>query len=559
MNRGCERSGGDRSHPFFTEQRLSKTLLFQGLSSKIETNKTGERAQGGLMTFDQIIIIDLGSQTNQLISRRIRDFGVYSELKDPSITADELKKIEGLKGIILSGGPNSVNDEGLIEIDESIFDLGIPILGICYGMQWITKHFGGVVEPCEKREYGSTRLKIKRPSLLFQDIPAESIVWMSHKEHVTKIPEKFDVIAASASCPFAAFSHQEKKIYGVQFHPEVRNTVFGQDLLKNFLFAVCEAKKNWTMENYIDREVERIRKTVGKSEVILGLSGGVDSSVAASLIDKAIGKQLTCIFVDHGLLRQNEADKVMSVYADHFQLNVIKIDAKKTFLEALKGITDPEDKRKAIGKTFIDVFEEATKERPNATFLAQGTLYTDRIESGTKTAHTIKSHHNVGGLPARMRLKLIEPLSMLFKDEVRELGLRLGLPKDVVSRQPFPGPGLAIRIIGAVTEEKLKIVSASDAILHEEIERAGLKEHIWQYFTVLTPVKTVGVMGDQRTYDHVLVIRAVTSIDGMTADWAHIPYDVLSLLSTRMINEIEGINRVVYDITSKPPGTIEWE
>lgn len=511
------------------------------------------------MTFDKIIIIDLGSQTNQLISRRIRDFGVYSELKDPGITADELTQIEGLKGIILSGGPNSVNDETSITIDDAIFDLGVPILGICYGMQLLTKRFGGVVGPSEKREYGSTRLKRTRPSLLFHDIPDESVVWMSHTEHVTRMPEDFDVIASSASCPFAAFAHRENRFYGVQFHPEVRHTEFGLDLLKNFLFSVCEAKKNWTMENYIESEVERIRKTVGKSEVILGLSGGVDSSVAASLIDKAIGEQLTCIFVDHGLLRQNESDNVMDVYRDHFQLNVIRIDAKKIFLDALKGITDPEQKRKAIGKTFIDVFEEATKERPNATFLAQGTLYTDRIESGTKTAHTIKSHHNVGGLPERMNLKLIEPLRMLFKDEVRELGLKLGLPKDVVSRQPFPGPGLAIRIIGEVTEEKLKIVSASDAILHEEIERAGLKEHIWQYFTVLTPVKTVGVMGDKRTYDHVLVIRAVTSIDGMTADWAHIPYDVLGLLSNRMINEIEGINRIVYDITSKPPGTIEWE
>lgn len=511
------------------------------------------------MTLDRIIIIDLGSQTNQLISRRIRDFGVYSELKDPSITADELKGIEGLKGIILSGGPNSVNDRTAITVDDAILDLGIPILGICYGMQLIAKRFGGVVEPSEKREYGSTRLKLKRPSLLFQDIPDESVVWMSHKEHVTKIPERFQTIARSESCPFAAFSHQDKPIYGVQFHPEVRNTVFGLDLLKNFLFAVCQAKKNWTMENYIDIAVERIRRTVGESEVILGLSGGVDSSVAAALIDRAIGPKLTCIFVDHGLLRQNEADRVMSVYADYFRLNVIRIDAKKTFLKALKGITDPEEKRKAIGRTFIDIFEEATKERPNATFLAQGTLYTDRIESGTKTAHTIKSHHNVGGLPQHMRLKLIEPLAMLFKDEVRELGRRLGLPKDVVSRQPFPGPGLAIRIIGAVTEEKLGIVAASDAILHEEIERAGLKSDIWQYFTVLTPVRTVGVMGDRRTYDYVLALRAVTSVDGMTADWAHIPHDVLGRISNRLINEIDGINRVVYDITSKPPATIEWE
>lgn len=507
---------------------------------------------------EMIVVLDFGSQYNQLITRRIREFGVYSELHPHTVTAEELKKMN-VKGIVFSGGPNSVYDENAFTVDEKIFELGLPILGICYGMQLMAKQFGGKVEKAGKREYGKAEIQVTADQSLFSDLPEEQVVWMSHGDLVKEVPEGFSVDAESPSCPIAAMSHAAKKLYGVQFHPEVQHSEHGNDLLKKFVFDVCGCKANWSMEHFIDMQIEKIRETVGNKKVLCALSGGVDSSVVAVLIHKAIGDQLTCIFVDHGLLRKGEAESVMETFADKFHMNVIKVDARKRFLDKLAGVTDPEKKRKIIGNEFIYVFDDESDKLEGIEFLAQGTLYTDVIESGTATAQTIKSHHNVGGLPEDMEFKLIEPLNTLFKDEVRELGAALGIPDEIVWRQPFPGPGLAIRIIGEVTEEKLTIVRESDAILREEIKNAGLDKEIWQYFTVLTNIRSVGVMGDARTYDYTVGIRAVTSIDGMTADWARIPWEVLEKISSRIVNEVEHVNRVVYDVTSKPPATIEWE
>ncbi|MEK4758694.1 glutamine-hydrolyzing GMP synthase [Viridibacillus sp. FSL E2-0187] len=507
---------------------------------------------------EKIIVLDFGSQYNQLITRRIREFGVYSELHAHTITAEELKAMNAT-GIIFSGGPNSVYDENAFHIDEEIFNLGLPILGICYGMQLMTHALGGKVEKAAHREYGKAEIQVMNDNALFGELPKEQVVWMSHGDLVTVTPEGFETIATSTSCPIAAMANAERKFYAVQFHPEVRHSVYGNDLLRQFVFDVCNAKGDWSMESFVEIEIQKIREQVGDKKVLCALSGGVDSSVVAVLIHKAIGDQLTCMFVDHNLNRKGEVEQVMKTFTEGFNMNVIKIDARERFMSKLAGVSDPEKKRKIIGNEFIYVFDEEASKLEGMDFLAQGTLYTDIIESGTATAQTIKSHHNVGGLPEDMQFELIEPLKTLFKDEVRALGSELGLADEIVWRQPFPGPGLAIRVLGEVTEEKLKIVRESDAILREEIAKNGLDRDIWQYFTVLPDLKSVGVMGDQRTYDYAIGIRAVTSIDGMTSDWARIPWEVLEKISVRLVNEVDHINRVLYDITSKPPATIEWE
>ena len=512
-----------------------------------------------LDAFDKIIVLDFGSQYNQLITRRLRDFGIYSELLSHKLTADEIKEINP-KGIIFSGGPNSVYDPNAFKVDPEIFKLGIPILGICYGMQLMSYDLGGKVEKADNSEYGRADIEaLDDEAVLFKGLPKKQYVWMSHGDLVTQAPAGFEVTATSKNCPIASIADNDRKFYGVQFHTEVRNSEYGLDILRRFAFDVCGAKANWTMDDFIDMQIDEIRKEVGDKKVILGLSGVVDSSVTAVLIHKAIGDQLTCIFVDHGLLRKNEADQVMDALSRDLGVNIIKVDAADRFLGKLEGVTDPEQKRKIIGKEFIEVFNEEAKKIKDADFLAQGTLYTDVIESGTDTAQTIKSHHNVGGLPKKLGFKLIEPLRKLFKDETRELGEKLGIPHELVWRQPFPGPGLGIRVIGEITPEKLEIVRESDAILREEIKKAGLDEEIWQYFTVLPGIRSVGVMGDGRTYDYAVAIRAVTSIDGMTADFAKIPWDILQKISVRIVNEVDHVNRILYDVTSKPPSTIEYE
>lgn len=475
------------------------------------------------------------------------------------LSAEEIKEMHP-KGIIFSGGPNSVYAKDAFKVDPEIYKLGIPILGICYGMQLMSYDLGGKVEPADDSEYGRADIEvIDDDAVMFKGLPKKQYVWMSHGDRVVEAPEGFKVVATSKNCPISAIANDEKKLYGVQFHTEVRNSQYGLDILKKFAFDVCGAKANWSMDDFIDMQVESIRKEVGDKKVILGLSGGVDSSVTAVLIHKAIGDQLTCIFVDHGLLRKNEADEVMNALSRDLGVKIVKVDAADRFLGKLKGVSDPEQKRKIIGKEFVEVFNEEAKKMKDAEYLAQGTLYTDVIESGTDTAQTIKSHHNVGGLPKKLGFKLIEPLRSLFKDETRELGEKLGIPHDLVWRQPFPGPGLGIRVLGEIKPEKLEIVRESDAILREEIKKAGLDEEIWQYFTVLPGIRSVGVMGDGRTYDYAVGIRAVTSIDGMTADFAKIPWDVLQKISVRIVNEVDHVNRILYDVTSKPPSTIEWE
>lgn len=509
----------------------------------------------------KIIVLDYGSQYNQLIARRIREFGVFSELRSHKITADEVRAINPI-GIVLSGGPNSVYADNAFGIDEEIFELGIPILGICYGMQLLTDKLGGKVVPAGQTghsEYGQSTLHLKAKSELFADTPDEQTVLMSHGDAVTEIPAGFHLVGDSADCPYAAIENTEKNIYGIQFHPEVRHSVYGNDILRNFAFGICGAKGDWSMDNFIDLQINEIRQKVGDRKVLLGLSGGVDSSVVGVLLQRAIGDQLTCIFVDHGLLRKGEGDQVMNMLGGKFGLNIIRVDASKRFLDLLAGVDDPEKKRKIIGNEFVSVFDDEASKLKGVDFLAQGTLYTDVIESGTDTAQTIKSHHNVGGLPEDMQFELIEPLNTLFKDEVRALGTALDMPDEIVWRQPFPGPGLAIRVMGEITAERLETVRESDAILREEIAKAGLDRDIWQYFTVNTGVRSVGVMGDGRTYDYTIAIRAITSIDGMTADIARIPWDVLQKISVRIVNEVDHVNRIVYDITSKPPATVEWE
>ncbi len=511
---------------------------------------------------DKIIVLDFGSQYNQLIARRIREFGVYSELHPGDMKASDILALGDVKGIVFSGGPNSVYEEGSLKCDPDIFTCGLPVLGICYGMQMTHYMNGGKVTPSDKKEYGRAELEIDTSSLLFEGLDPKQVVWMSHGDQVSELAPGFRGIAGTATCPFAASEDPERKIYTMQFHPEVRNSEHGLEMLRNFVFRICGAEANWTMKDFINTNVVKIRETVGDDKVLLALSGGVDSSVVAALLHKAIGNNLYCMFIDHGLLRKGESESVMDTFDRNMKLNITRVDASERFLSRLKGVSDPEEKRKIIGSEFIYTFRDEVAKLLAGTdikWLAQGTLYTDVIESGTKTAQTIKSHHNVGGLPEDMNFKLIEPLNTLFKDEVRQLGIELGLPEEMVWRQPFPGPGLGIRVLGEITDDKLEIVRESDAILREEIRKAGLQREIWQYFTCLPDIHSVGVMGDQRTYDYTVVVRAVTSIDGMTADWARIPYDVLNTISTRIVNEVKHVNRVCLDITSKPPGTIEWE
>ena len=507
-----------------------------------------------------IVILDFGSQYNQLIARRVREMGVYAEVVPFHEDIDKILERKP-KGIILSGGPASVYAKGAPTLDKKIFDANIPILGLCYGMQLITHLHGGEVERADKQEFGKASLKLdKKDSLIFKNIPDNTIVWMSHADHVNKMAEGFEIIAHTDSS-IAAIENRDKKIYAFQYHPEVTHSEHGFEMLKNFVFEIVGAEKNWSMENYIETTVKEIKEKVGDKKVILGLSGGVDSSVAAMLINKAIGKQLTCIFVDTGLLRKNEAKSVMDIYAQNFDMDIKCINAEERFLSKLKGVEDPEEKRKIIGKEFVEVFNEEAIKLKDAEFLAQGTIYPDVIESVSVKGPsvTIKSHHNVGGLPEDLNFKLLEPLRELFKDEVRKVGRELGIPDYMVDRHPFPGPGLGIRILGEVTKEKADILREADDIFIEELRKEGLYSKVSQAFVVLLPVKSVGVMGDERTYEYTAVLRSANTIDFMTATWSRLPYEFLEKVSNRILNEVKGINRLTYDISSKPPATIEWE
>ncbi len=522
------------------------------------------------MEYQGILVVDFGGQYNQLIARRVREANVYCEIVAYDKCLARMKEFRPA-GVIFTGGPSSVYEEGAPTLPAEVFSLGIPVLGICYGGQLMAHVLGGRVVSPDYKEYGRVRLiagslqssLAAHISPLFDGIAADTMCWMSHTDYIEAVPPGFVVSSYTEHCPTASMECPEKKLYAVQFHPEVHHTPFGQKLIENFLFLICGCKKNWVMSDFAQKKIEEIRKTVGDRKVLCALSGGVDSSVAALLVHKAIGDQLTCIFVDHGLLRKNEGDQVMEVYGKQFCMKIKRVNAQERFLQKLAGVSDPETKRKIIGAEFIAVFDEEAEalyaQEGGIDFLLQGTIYPDVVESGTGQAAVIKSHHNVGGLPEHMKMELLEPLRLLFKDEVRVVGEELGIADELVWRQPFPGPGLAIRCLGEVTEEKLAIIRESDAILREEIAKAGLHRSIWQYFTVLPNIRSVGVMGDFRTYDYTVGIRAVTSVDGMTCDWARIPYDVLEVVSNRIVNEVKGVNRIVYDITSKPPSTIEWE
>jgi GMP synthase (glutamine-hydrolysing) len=513
------------------------------------------------MNKEIVLILDFGSQYTQLIARRVRENRVFSKIVPYTISPKEILEYAP-RGLILSGGPASVVEKKSPVPDKAIFKLGIPMFGVCYGMQLIAEVLGGKTRHTKEREFGKTELFIDDNRDLFSYLPGNFTCWASHGDYVTKLPQGFHVSAHTMNSPIAAISNRKKKIYGVQFHPEVTHTEKGSQLLANFLFKICGCSGRWTMQSFIKESVEQIKKTVGKGKVVLGLSGGVDSSVAALLIHKAIGKNVRCIFIDNGLLRQDEPAQIKSVFRNMFHLNLDYVDRSRQFLSKLKGVTDPEEKRKIIGREFVKVFEEEAAKFKGSQFLAQGTLYPDVIESFSPTgapSSRIKSHHNVGGLPAHMKLKLLEPLRDIFKDEVRQIGKELGLPEQIIYRQPFPGPGLSIRIIGDVTEHHLKLLRSVDVIVLDEIKKANLYNQLWQSFAVLLPIKSVGVMGDERTYENVVALRCVNSIDGMTADWSKLPYELMEKISNRIINEVKGVNRVVYDITSKPPATIEWE
>lgn len=508
-----------------------------------------------------ILIIDFGSQYNQLIARRVREAHVYCQIVPPDMGLDDIKRLNP-EGIILSGGPSSVYEKESPRIDKEIFDLGIPVLGICYGLHFMIDQLGGTVKRADRREYGFAELNVRRQQGLFSRVARDTQCWMSHGDSITRLPEGFSITASTENTRIAAVGCKKQGLYGLQFHPEVEHTPRGKQMIRNFLLDICRCKRSWTMKSYAKTAIEQIGETVGSRKVILGLSGGVDSSVAGVLIHRAIGKNLTCIFVDNGLLRKNEGDDLKKTLKRHLDLNIRFVNARKLFLNELAGVRDPEKKRKIIGRVFIKIFEVEAKKIRGVDFIAQGTLYPDIIESrsafGGPTA-VIKSHHNVGGLPKAMKLTLLEPLKDLFKDEVRRLGKEIGLPEELVWRQPFPGPGLAVRIVGAVTRRRLSVLREADAILMDEIKRSGHYRKLWQSFAVLLPVKSVGVMGDRRTYESVVAIRAVTSRDAMTADWAKLPFPLLGKISNRIINEVNGVNRVVYDISSKPPSTIEWE
>ena len=510
---------------------------------------------------DKIIILDYGSQYTQLIARRIREQHVYSEIVPFNITVDKVKAYAP-KGIILSGGPNSVFEEGAPGIDPGIFDLGIPVLGVCYGMQLMSQELGGRVQPGEAREYGKTEMTVVPGNELFKGLPDKFVVWMSHGDRVAEIPAGFKVSATSDNCPYAAIRNEEKRFFGIQFHPEVVHTQHGNQILSNFVFGICRANADWQLTTWIEDTVEKLRKQIGDEEVVLGLSGGVDSSVVAVLLHKAIGTRLHCIFVDNGLLRYNEDKQVEEMFHAKLRLDLHVAHAAQRFNAALAGVSEPEQKRKIIGREFINVFAEEARKFKNCKFLGQGTIYPDVIESSHALkgpSHTIKSHHNVGGLPPDLKFELVEPLRDLFKDEVRAVGRVMGMADELLDRQPFPGPGLGVRILGEVTEEKVKLLQQADLRVQEEVRKLPEYKTIWQTFAVLLPVKSVGVMGDQRTYEYTCAIRSVNSIDAMTADWTHLPYETLATMSNRIINEVRGINRVVYDISSKPPATIEWE
>lgn len=508
-----------------------------------------------------ILIIDFGSQYNQLIARRVREARVYCQIEPPWISPAQIKAMSP-EGIILSGGPASIYEKGSPKTDPGVFELGIPMLGICYGMQFMVDALGGEVSKAEKREYGFAKLHLRKPAGIFEGIEKQTECWMSHGDTIQRLPAGFRITASTPNTRVAAAENTGKRFFGLQFHPEVIHTPKGKKMIRNFLFDICGCRKTWNMKSFVRESVQELKSIIGDGKVILGLSGGVDSSVAALLLHRAVGTQLTCIFVDNGLLRQGEAEQVKGLFRQHFRVNLRFINATRLFLDRLKGVVDPEKKRKIIGRTFIEAFEKEARSLPGVEFLAQGTLYPDIIESRSAfggPSAVIKSHHNVGGLPKKMRLRLIEPLKHLFKDEVRALGHELGLPDDLTWRQPFPGPGLAIRIISDITQARLSILRKVDAILLEEIVNGGFYKKLWQSFAVLLPLKTVGIMGDQRTYEHIVAIRAVTSKDAMTADWARLPHALLGRVSNRIINEVRGVNRVVYDISSKPPSTIEWE
>jgi GMP synthase (glutamine-hydrolysing) len=513
--------------------------------------------------FDKILILDFGSQYTQLIARRVRECQIYSEIHPFDISVEKVKSLSP-KGIIFSGGPASVYEKQAPHCDPGLLNMGIPVLGICYGMQLVAQLMGGEVTHSKRREYGKAKLTLDRGGELFKGMGnkgSQWVVWMSHGDHIKTLPQGFHSLAHSKNTPFAAMEDPQKKIYGLQYHPEVVHTQRGLDLIKNFLFSICKCSNLWTMESFLKQTRRDLKKRIGSGNVICALSGGVDSTVVALLLHKAIGDRLRCIFVNNGLLRKNEASQVVNLFHYHFKIPLIYVNAENTFLKKLEGVIDPEDKRKRIGKEFISVFEKESKKIGRVKYLAQGTLYPDVIESVSSKgpSATIKSHHNVGGLPEKMKLKLVEPLRELFKDEVRQLGKVLGLPDEIIRRQPFPGPGLAIRIIGDVDKERLRILRDADAIVMREMERHNFLDRVWQSFAVLLPVKTVGVMGDERTYENVIALRVVGSQDGMTADWSRLPYRILEHLSNRIINEVKGVNRVVYDISSKPPSTIEWE